>query len=118
MTAYFNVQNTAIKCLKGCSITFKSIILPLANGVVTRKINKAFPAPKPIGDLLEAKHLGILNLSSMTTWAEDQYLLFAVTPQFRGYNRRNPTAADVCRAFQPELTTLLEQMETEMNLLL
>jgi hypothetical protein len=118
MTVYFNVQNTAIKCLKGCSLTFKSIILPIANGVVTRKINKAFSAPKPIGDLLEAKHLGILNLSVMTTWAEEQYLLFAVTPQFRGFNKRNPTMADVCTALEPEVTALIEQMETEMTLML
>jgi hypothetical protein len=54
----------------------------------------------------------------MTTWAEEQYLLFAVTPQFRGFNKRNPTMADVCTALEPEVTALIEQMETEMTLML
>lgn len=118
MTLYLNVENTAIKCRKGCSLTFNTIVLPLAQGVITRKINDKFPEPKPIGAVLEAKHLGALNLSEMCTWAEDQYLLFAVTPQFRGYHKRHPSITEIVTAFEPELSDLFGEIEEQMNLML
>lgn len=61
--------------------TLNKIYLPVGTRVIKGKVNAPFvDGPKPIGDLLESKGLGILYLAEVAIWAEQQYLLFAITP--------------------------------------
>ena len=63
------------------TFSWNNIIQPIVNSVIKGKVNKEFEkGPVPIGDVLEKKNLTILNLSVMTTWAEYDYLFFAITP--------------------------------------
>ena len=88
MTMYLNLDSFNLKLLSTTNSTvsistfkWNSIIQPIVNSVIKKKVNKMFEkGPVPIGDVLEKKNLTILNLSVMTTWAEYDYLFFAITP--------------------------------------
>lgn len=49
--------------------TFKNVIQPFVNSIVTTKINKPFKdGPIDIGPALESKGLGALNLRQLQIW--------------------------------------------------
>jgi|LauGreDrversion4_2_1035121.scaffolds.fasta_scaffold308085_1 membrane-bound metal-dependent hydrolase YbcI (DUF457 family) len=115
MTAFFDFTRTNLAVL-GYSNTTEQVnfitlktLLPIVNAVIKTELNKPFKdGPTPIGGLLEKHHLGVLNLEKMVTWAEEKYLLFAVTPTYRRYNRPldlNASLSSLLESFMAELRT-------------
>jgi hypothetical protein len=80
MTMYMHVNNFNLastgytnNTVKVNMFTFKNIILPIANKVVTKKINNYFAQPKSIECPLKNKCLGKLYFSQMSSWADIAY---------------------------------------------
>lgn len=81
MTTYVRVDSFDLKATGyynntvGVNLfTYNNVYRAVVDRIVKQKIDKKFKEPKPIGDLLESKGLGILNLEKMSTWAEVSYL--------------------------------------------
>jgi hypothetical protein len=96
--------------------TLKKVYLPVAKRVIKSKLNGPFEnGPVPVGDVLESKGLGVLNLAEVSIWAELQYLLFAITPQYRHYNKNHPTMEQLGAVFAPVYDRFLTDLESEFS---